>query len=874
MWTKRCGKFFLLIVPFLVFGIFYLVYPPIKHLLAAWGSSITVCTVSETQPACYPTSWATPTLNWTVSFPNQEDCDCDGTPVNDCPVPPGCNTTYAGYSLEIYRSGRCGIVADRVYSTTRAAGGLNDSLTVPANFLNVNTAYEWRVGVRDSLPTNSGWTACDPFTTNNICAPAAPSGLNISQAYSCSTHRAGFSWTDNSSNETGFRLQRSPAGAGTWVTICTTAANDTTCAPADLTSTLLDGYNWDFRVEAYNAGGSNYSGTLNTNWTICSPSALTISAYDCAVHRAGFSWTDNSINETGFRVQRSPDGTGIWTTICTTAANDTTCAATAADQPNPTLDGASWDFRVEVYNGISASQSGIIDRAWGLCIPTLNEVRSDNCTHIYARWTDNSLNEDAYYVDARDVDGVGGNGSKWLCQVGAGVTECTNNTMLDDTDWDVDAIARDNPAGVFDSPNSNTMSVTTIICAPSAAEMPIDVEVSQVDCRRLRVEWRDQSTRETYFIVQNDVGGVWHDVCNIAGDSGNTGMIFSCPAVNIVPEEGTVINFRVQACNVTGCSPWAPSDAGTTGITDLCTPSGFGYVANSCNRTTYTWTDNTNNEAAVNGFQVQKRNTDIAGVWMPSCFAPASAGVGGVVSCFDGAIQDGTHWEFQVRAENAATSSLWTAPITGFTVLCPPTNVASTSLGCIADIGSWLFDVSWTDNSVVNDGYEMWRDTGGGMQYLPPLIRPGNTTSVFKLVDVDRAWDYRLRAFKTGIASSTWTPDFTLTSGSFCAPYDFQIDSTNCDCITVSWEVFGDESEIDRYEVYRDTIGNPYGPDNFNEPIGSSVPPNKIFRDCDIISDVEAYIYRVEADPGNLSSGDIVANNPCPTLPLWIETRY
>lgn len=69
------------------------------------------------------------------------------------------------------------------------------------------------------------------------------------------------SWTDNSGNETGFDIERSPTGAGTWVLAGSTDANVNVYSDTGLASNTP----YDYRVKAtYNAGtDSGYSNTVS-----------------------------------------------------------------------------------------------------------------------------------------------------------------------------------------------------------------------------------------------------------------------------------------------------------------------------------------------------------------------------------------------------------------------------------------------------------------------------------------------------------------------------------------------------------------------------------------------------------------------------------
>jgi hypothetical protein len=55
---------------------------------------------------------------------------------------------------------------------------------------------------------------CPPVTEDAVSAPAAPSGLT---AVSVSNSQIHLTWTDNSNNETGFGIARSPDGSTGWI---------------------------------------------------------------------------------------------------------------------------------------------------------------------------------------------------------------------------------------------------------------------------------------------------------------------------------------------------------------------------------------------------------------------------------------------------------------------------------------------------------------------------------------------------------------------------------------------------------------------------------------------------------------------------------
>ncbi len=118
------------------------------------------------------------------------------------------------------------------------------------------------VGVNDGY-TVDGW--------NLIVAPAAPSGLT---ATAISSSRIDLAWTDNSSNETGFKIERRTGPAGEWVLIATTAADVAAYADAGLTP----GTTYFYRLSATNAAGDSgitapVGATTTQAWGIFSATA-------------------------------------------------------------------------------------------------------------------------------------------------------------------------------------------------------------------------------------------------------------------------------------------------------------------------------------------------------------------------------------------------------------------------------------------------------------------------------------------------------------------------------------------------------------------------------------------------------------------------
>lgn len=130
--------------------------------------------------------------------------------------------------------------------------------------------------------------------------PTAPSSLSVSAT---SSSAASVRWADNSSDETGFKLERSTNGVD-FSEIATLGQGTTSYSDSGLAAVST----YYYRVRAYNStGNSGYSdvGSVTTPDVVLPPAMpLGIGATDNMDGSATVNWADGSTNETGFEVRR------------------------------------------------------------------------------------------------------------------------------------------------------------------------------------------------------------------------------------------------------------------------------------------------------------------------------------------------------------------------------------------------------------------------------------------------------------------------------------------------------------------------------------------------------------------------------------------
>ncbi len=416
----------------------------------------------------------------------------------------------------------------------RSATSYNDD-----NGLSPGTTYYYRVRAFNAagISDYSNITSATTYAST----PLVPANPSILQAAASSASQVILTWHDNSDNENGFAVERRAEGEADFSEIAgTLPADTTTYAASGLNSTTM----YYFRVRAYNvSGNSGYSNEASV--IICPEAPGSVSATAVSSTQINISWTDNSSNETGFRIERSMGNNTSYTEI----VSDLPAGTTSYHNTGLAFNTAYY-YRVRAYNAYgnsgysneaSATTNDIIPYA-----PTNLVSAAASSSQINLTWNDNSTNETGFLIE-RSGDNIT---FSQIASVTAGTTSYSSTGLSSGTTYYFRVRAYN---GIGNSGYSNTSSAMTYDVLPAA---PSGLTATAASSSQINLSWTDNSTNEACFIIQRSGNGTDFSQVTTVGANvtsfSDTGLAAS-----------TTYYYRVIAHNTAGDSGYSAAHATT-----------------------------------------------------------------------------------------------------------------------------------------------------------------------------------------------------------------------------------------------------------------------------------------------------------------------
>jgi hypothetical protein len=603
--------------------------------------------------------------------------------------------------------------------------------------LEPSTTYTYRVRAFNGNG-DSRWTK-EASATTKPAPPIAPTSLT---ATTVDHQRIDLAWTDNSGDETGFRIERKTEPSGTFALIATVGANVTKYYNTGLQS----GTTYTYRVRAFNAGGdSEHSNEATASTDMATlpvaPSDLVATTVDH--QRIDLTWTDNSTDETGFRIERKLEPAGSFALIATVGANVTKYYNTGLQA------GTTYTYRVRAFSGVGESENSnqataTTDAATTPAAPSDLVATPVSGERIDLTWTDNSTDETGFRIERKtEPSGT----FALIATVGANVTKYYNTGLQPGTTYTYRTRAFN---GVGDSPNSNEATASTGL--PPVA--PSDLVATTVDHQQIDLAWTDNSDDETGFKVERKLepSGAFTLIATLGANVTkyyNTGL-----------QPGTTYSYRVSSYNAAGDSPASNEATATTAAATTPTPpSDLAATAADHQRIDLTWTDNSDDEI---GFRIE-RKTEPSGT-----FAVITTVGANVTKYYNTGLQPGTTYTYRIRAYNGVGNSPYSNEATAATDIATPP-AAPSDLDATA-LSQVLIQLTWTDNSSDETGFRIERklEPSGAFELITTV--GANVTWYYSTgLQPGTTYTYRIRAFN-GIGESENSNEATATTDPLPAP--------------------------------------------------------------------------------------------------------
>ena len=265
---------------------------------------------------------------------------------------------------------------------------------------------------------------------------------------------------------------------------------------------------------------------------------------------------------------------------------------------------------------------------------------------------------------------------------------------------------------------------------PSFAAVPGGLTATPVSWSQIDLSWPRSASATSYEISRSTTGptGSYEAIAGTSilthSDVGLSGATQYCYRIRSMKTAGWKImysGYSNPACATTPPAPVIPA------------PSGTSAIPQSSWQVRVTWTDNSPDEE---GFFIEQA-ASLAGPWSAANTGPANA-----TSLFLAANPDDPRCYRVVAFIGARRSSPSPTACTAAPVWPSGLTATGTAAGSI--------NLNWTDNSGVEDGYEVQRFTGGSGWSVIATLGANANSYADNGITVDVRYTYRVRPTKDG----------------------------------------------------------------------------------------------------------------------------
>lgn len=606
-----------------------------------------------------------------------------------------------------------------------------DTVSYSDSGLSPKTTYYYRVRAyrEDGLYTVYSDYSNRDKTATPSSPLSSPSSLSVNAA---SYSQIDLSWSDNSSDESGFLIERSLNGF-TFSQVAQVAADATTYSNTGLVADKV----YYYRVRAYREDASStvYSAytkivsDTTLSYPLNAPSALSLTPVSYS--EIDLSWSDNSSNETGFAIERSLNNVDF-SQIAQVASDVVTY------QDESLVPDTAYYYRVRAYSVVGGvfyfstfTESSVAStEASPLVAPSSLVAVASSSSAIELSWSDNAVDELGYYLE-RSLNGTS---FSRIADLGADSVSYVDSGLDSGTIYyyRVMAYKEDGGEEVLSS-YSNTANASTISVTVATPSL---LAASAASYSEIDLSWQDNATNETGFSIERSINGVNFSIIASVG-----------PDATSYQDQGLVSNtnyyYRIRAKKEESGQTIYSS---YTSIVSTSTEAWAGLVAPSVltvsNVSYYdldlSWSDNSSNEA---GFDIERSSDGT------HFFKIAEVGAD-VSTYFVSGLSGGSTYYFRVKAKSTGGSEIFYSAysnIANATTLVAPYIAAPSDLWSVTQ--PWYqIDIYWTDNANNETGYWVEKSFDGSEFF--PITFVGENGFMISDSDLEpsQTYYYRVRA--------------------------------------------------------------------------------------------------------------------------------
>jgi GDSL-like Lipase/Acylhydrolase family/Secretion system C-terminal sorting domain/Fibronectin type III domain len=651
-----------------------------------------------------------------------------------------------------------------------------------------------------------------------VAQPQAPTNLTASTLSATSIV---LNWTDASTNETGFQIERSLTDGSGFSLVATTAANTTTYISAGLTS----GKQYFYRIRSTNGAGSSGYATVVTATTGLRRFLID---FGSSTTQTAANWNNVTVPTTGTTVNLI-ETTGTSSSLTIQVAKDPSngYGAFSANGSNIVV----LDYPVSAASdGHYGWQSGGSYKLNGL----------DNNKAYSLRMFGSRL----YVGDARrSVYTI--NGQQLMLDATNNTTQTVQFQNIVPTAGSITinfTVASGSAFGYLNVLDIVEMSLAPPVPPTLPPAAPGNTFAEVVSSNHIDLQWTDNSDNETGFQIERSLtpGSGYSLISTTSANTtsySNTGLKYN-----------TKYYYRIRAINSGGASTYTGEVTGTTYQTLPAAPTALASIAISIGQVNLTWNDASDNETE---FAIERSLTGGADFELMATM-PSNT-----TSYSDTNVSPVTTYYYRLSAANIIGNSPYSTVSTATTPILPP--ASPLSLTATATSFSEIA-LSWIDNSDNESSFLIQRSLTSGNSFVTiATVDADQLSYTDNLLNSTTAYYYRVAATNAG-GSSQFTEEASAVTleGPPATPLALIATTISSNEIGLSW--IDNSSNETGFEIQRSLSSE----EGF-VPVGSSGPNNSEWSDT-TLAPITKYYYRVHAFNSSGSSSYI--NTSATTLPL------